>query len=150
MIAWLNRNSGAMQAAMGALTALIAVAALIGVKVQIDANEAAQRAQSARDIYREFLNLSISQPKFAAPDYCAIADGPDEPAYDNYVQYMLYASEQILASFPDWEPTLATHMKSHREIFCGENDWTDDTQAVQAMIGRFRGKHCTGFKSACP
>ncbi len=150
MMQWLNRNGNAVQAMAGTLTALIAIAALIGVKVQIDANERAQREQSARDIYREFLNLSISQSKFSAPQYCAMVGTVDEPGYDNYIQYLLYASEQILASFPEWEATMASHMRGHREVFCSENDWTGDTQAVQAMIKRFQAKNCAGFKSACP
>jgi hypothetical protein len=62
---------------------------LIGIKVQIDANARQQQEQSARDIYREFLNLSISKPEFADPDYCAIKGRSNAGAYENYVEYML-------------------------------------------------------------
>ena len=76
MFGWLESNSRALQALAGLITALLALLALIGVKWQIDASFDSQREQSARDIYREFLNLSISNPEFADPDYCALKASP--------------------------------------------------------------------------
>ena len=75
---WLERNAKALQAVAAIVTAFAALAALIGIKVQIDANMKQQQVQSARDIYREFLNLSISKPEFAQPDYCTIKDSTNE------------------------------------------------------------------------
>jgi len=108
-----------------------------------------QREQSARDIYREFLNLSINQPKFAAPDYCAINGTVDEAGYENYVQYMLYASEQVLTALPGWEPTLAEHLDAHKELLCSESDWAGDTPEVRALINGFRAKQCKAFVTSC-
>jgi hypothetical protein len=58
---YLNRNSGAIQAVSALLTVVLAAGALVGVKWQIDAADQIQRAQSARDIYREYLNMAINK-----------------------------------------------------------------------------------------
>jgi hypothetical protein len=150
MMRWLKRNAPALQVAGTIVTSLAAIAALVGVKVQIDASAKLQREQSARDIYREFLNLSISRPEFADPDYCAIAGTSSEGAYENYVEYMLYTAEQLVAASPQWEPTLAEHFGAHRELLCRPSDWSDDSPAIQKLIGRYRAAKCGSFKPACP
>ena len=66
---WLSRNSSALQALAAVFTVLIAVVALIGVKVQVDASYRVQREQSAKEIYRELLNLSIANPDLTEPNY---------------------------------------------------------------------------------
>lgn len=149
MIAWLEKNGNAVQAITGLITMLIAIAALVGVKVQIDASERIQQAQSARDIYREYLNLSISKPEFATPDVCAMKDAKERGAYDNYVQYMLYAGEQILSVDPEWEPTMRAHLEPHKETLCGDESWGGDTPEVRALVSKFRAQSCKGFVSAC-
>jgi hypothetical protein len=149
MIKWLEKYAPALQAlsAIGALVAV--VGGIVGIRVQLNASAQMQREQSARDIYREFLNISISQPKFAAPDYCAIRATADEAAYENYVQYMLYTSEQVLTALPGWEPTMAEHLSDHEELLCSEADWSGDAPQVQGLINRFRAKECKAFKSSC-
>ena len=149
MIGWLEKHATALQAVTGIITMLVAIGALIGVKAQIDATERIQQAQSARDIYREFLNLSISKPEFATPNYCAMQDAKEQGAYENYVQYMLYTSEQLLNADDGWEATMTDHLEPHRELLCGDARWAGDTAEVKALVSRFRAKHCTGFKSAC-
>ena len=149
MIKWLEKYAPALQAlsAIGALVAV--VGGIVGIRVQLNASAQMQREQSARGIYREFLNISISQTKFAAPDYCAIRETADEAAYENYVQYMLYTSEQVLTALPGWEPTMAEHLSDHKELLCSEADWSGDTPQVQGLINRFRAKECKAFKSSC-
>lgn len=147
---WLDHNAKAIQALSAIATLLVAIAALIGVKVQIDASARLQQEQSARDIYREFLTLSIAQPKFAAPDFCAIVGTADEAAYNNYLDYLLYTSDQVLAARPDWATILSGHLGAHKEAMCGENDWSDEAPEVQHLVARFRAEHCVAFKSACP
>jgi hypothetical protein len=142
MMGWLTKHSTI-------ITMVFALAALVGVKVQIDASARLQKEQSARDIYREFLSLSINQPKLASPDFCAIEGTVDEAAYDNYLNYLLYTSEQVLASLPEWDATMMSHLDRHKEAICGESGWSGDAPEVQALIRTFRAKQCVGFKSAC-
>ncbi len=149
MTRWLDRHASAIQAFAALATLLVAIAALIGIKVQINASARLQQEQSSRDIYREFLNLSVGKPEFADPDYCAISHGTQAGAYENYVEYLLYTSDQLLAVSPDWEPTLTEHLAAHREFLCGPADWSDDSPEVQGLMARFKAKHCKGFVSAC-
>ncbi len=64
---WLEQHAKALQALGVIVTMLAAVAALVGIKVQIDASARQAREQSARDIYREYLNLSIARPGICRP-----------------------------------------------------------------------------------
>lgn len=146
---WLERNAKALQAVAAIVTAFAALAALIGIKVQIDANMKQQQVQSARDIYREFLNLSISKPEFAQPDYCAIKDSANVGAYENYVEYMLYTADQLLGVSRDWEATMIEHLADHREFLCMQQDWSDDSEEIRALITRFRTKQCKGYQISC-
>jgi hypothetical protein len=145
----LARNLQYVQALTAILTAIAAVAALIGIKVQIDANNRQQQEQSAREIYREFLNLSISRPEFADPDYCAIAGGPNAGAYENYVEYMLYTADQLLSVSPDWEATIAEHAASHRDFLCTQQDWSDDSAQIRSFMREFQINQCRDYQPRC-
>ena len=147
---WLERHAGALQALAAMVTSFAAIAALIGVKVQIDANAQQQREQSARDIYREFLSLSISKPEFADPDYCAIRDGANAGAYEDYVEYMLYTADQTISAAPEWEATMAEHLGRHSQYLCGQQDWSDDSPEIRGLISRFRAKRCPAVAPTCP
>ncbi len=147
---WFDRHGQALQALAAVMAVLVAVAALVGVKLQIDAATRVQREQSARDIYREFLNLSISKPELADPDYCAIRGGGQDVAYRNYVDYLLYTSEQMLSVSPEWEGALAEHLEPHAAYLCGISDWSDYPDPVRAMIARARPKLCDPASPACP
>lgn len=139
----LDRHAGAIQALGAMLTVTIALGALVGVKMQINATERVQREQSARDIYREYLNLPISRPEFSNPDYCALLDTPQEAAYENYVEYFLYTAEQAVAADPDWEPVFADGLKAHADYMCSVNDWSGYSDDVQGLITKFKAHGCT-------
>ncbi len=119
---FLNRNAGAVQALAAILTVLLALAALIGVKLQIDAADKIQRAQSARDIYREYLNLAINKPEFTQPDYCKIIGTSQETSYEHFVEYMLYTAEQTISVDAEWAKTFAGTLKDHAQYICAIDD----------------------------
>lgn len=139
---WLERHAKAIQALGAIVTMLAAVAALVGVKIQIDASARQAREQSARDIYREFLNLSIARPELAEPNYCEISGSPNEAAYENYLEYTLYTAEQLRSVSPDWDATMLEHLAAHRAALCADGDWSDDSPGVRALITRFRAEQC--------
>ena len=149
LITWFDKHGNAVQAAASITTALIALSALIGVKVQIDAAARMQQEQSARDIYREYLNLSINKPEFAKPDYCAIKDGPQNAAYQNYVDYLLYASEQILVVSPEWESALSDHLEAHDQYLCDVSDWSDYPETVRKLVVKVKARVCQKAAPAC-
>jgi hypothetical protein len=138
----LQEYAPAIQAACAIITALLTLAAVVGVKLQIDASARQQREQSARDIYREYLNLSISRPELADPDYCKLMSGPQQEAYMSYVEYLIYTSEQLLASDPEWESGLSIRLNDHRQQLCQIEDWSPYTPSVQGMMTRFQAKSC--------
>lgn len=148
-IGWFDKHGNAVQGMATITTALIALAALIGIKVQIDASAHNQQVQSARDIYREFLSLSISKPEFAQPDYCAIKGGPQDTAYKNYVEYLLYTSEQILSVSPEWDGALTEHLAAHEQYLCSVPDWSDYPATVRTIVARVKIKACTKAVTHC-
>lgn len=149
LIAWFDTHGNALQGIGSMVTVMLAAGALIGVKVQIDAAARIQQEQSARDIYREFLNLSISKPEFADPDYCAIKGGPQDAAYQNYVEYLLYTSEQMLDVLPEWEPALLGQLDVHNQFICGTSEWSGYSAPVQRLIKDVQAKSCTKAVAVC-
>jgi hypothetical protein len=146
----LQEYAPAIQASCAIVTVLLTMAAVVGVKLQIDASARQQREQSARDIYREYLNLSISRPELADPDYCKLMAGPQHEAYLSYVEYLIYTSEQLLAADPEWESGLDVRLNDHRQHLCQIEDWSPYTPAVQRMMTRFQAKSCKKPLPDCP
>lgn len=142
MWSFLNRNSGGIQALAGFLTVLLALAALLGVKFQIDAADRIQRAQSARDIYREYLNVAINKPEFAKPDYCALAPTQQGVAYEHFVEYMLYTAEQTIAADADWQVTFGEALKPHAKYICSLDDVDGYSASVNEMLRTFKIEEC--------
>ncbi len=142
VIRWLDKHVGAIQAVTAILTVSLALLALVGVKLQIDASARIAREQSARDIYREFLNLSINKPEFTDPDYCTIVGTPAEAAYESYVEYMLYTAEQSIAADPDWQSVFKPVMMTHRDYLCTISDWSGYSGDVEDMGQAFKAKQC--------
>jgi hypothetical protein len=139
---WFERNSAALQAAGSIVTAFVAVAALAGVKMQVDASYAVQREQSAKEIYREFLNISIANPDFADPGSGALKATPRAAAYASYVEYMLYTAEQVLQASPDWKSVFEGHMEMHAEFLCAIEDWNGYADSVESLARAFKANRC--------
>ncbi|MBK8458372.1 MAG: hypothetical protein IPL47_15745 [Phyllobacteriaceae bacterium] len=142
MWAWVNRNAEGLQAVGGLVAALFALTALIVIPWQINQADRIQREQGARDIYREFLNISIANPKLANADWCALSDANDKAAYEAYVEYLLYATEQLVGVDADWRAPMATWMADHAPYVCGRGDWEAYTPAVQELIAEFTARQC--------
>ena len=141
-VKWLDQHVGTVQALTAILSVFVAIGALIAIKVQINESERLQREQSARDIYREYLNLSINQPDLADPDYCAIKGSDKEGRYQNYVEYMLYTAEQTIDSDPAWTPTMLAALAPHSQYLCSAGDIGGDTPGVKSLVTSFRAKNC--------
>lgn len=138
----LNRNAGAVQAISAILTVLLAFAALVGVKWQINAADQIQRAQSARDIYREYLNVAINKPEFSQADYCKITNTPQEAAYENFVEYLLYTAEQTISIDAEWTDTFSQSLKDHAQYICTISDTSGYADSVAALISQVKSENC--------
>jgi hypothetical protein len=137
-----NRNAAAVQAVAALLTVVLALAALIGVKLQIDAAERTQRAQSARDIYREYLAIAINKPEFASPDYCKIVNTPQQTGYEYFVEYLLYTAEQTISSDVEWADTFTRNLKDHAQYICTLEDVTGYSGEVSTLIKAVQAAQC--------
>jgi hypothetical protein len=147
-MSWLNRNSNALQAIAAIVTAVVAFVALIGIKFQVDASYRVQREQSAKEIYRELLNLSIANPDFAAPNYCALKQSPKFPAYESYVDYLLYTAEQVIDMNDSWLPTMEEHLEVHADYLCSSEADGDNSLPVEGLLNSFRIRACK-MTSSC-
>lgn len=141
---WLRRNAEPLEAIAALITAMVALAALIAIPLQIRANAALQAEQSARDIYREFVALSVNKPNLAAPDYCVLKEDADTlTAYSFYMEYLLYTAEQVTDISVEWEPVMQGHLSQHDAFICDNLDWHGDTGPVAALIVRQRAQCVT-------
>lgn len=137
MLDGFHRHSQGLQGLAAAITALAAVAALVLVPWQIAANDRSARQNAAREIYREFLNITIQRADLASRDTCAPATPVEQAAYEGYVEYLLYTAEQVLAlGAEDWEPTLTARLAPHARYLCGFEaaDYDSLTDPAAALV----------------
>lgn len=139
MPGWLERHAQAIQAAGALVMSAAAVAAAVFVPWQIGANDRTSREQAAREIYREFLNISIQRPDLATMEYCSPAAPAERAAYEAYVDYLLYTAEQVMDLDPeDWDATIATRLRAHMGYLCTFEaaDLDTMTPAVASLVDR--------------
>lgn len=149
MSGWLERNGPAIQTASAALTALVAVAALIGIKVQLDASDAIQRSQSAREAFRSHLALATGLPAFAAPaDGCALLASDQGGAYVAFVDHLLYSAEQMLDVQDGWEQSFMDELRPHVAYLCSAEAPRVDSDQLAGLLNRFRQGACAA-QPAC-
>ncbi|SHM73377.1 hypothetical protein SAMN05443432_11341 [Roseovarius litoreus] len=137
MVGWLERHAQAIQAAGALVMSAAALAAAIFVPWQIAANDRTSREQAAREIYREFLNISIQRPELAAQDVCTLTDPAKRAAYENYVDYLLYTAEQVMELNPsDWETDITARLRLHTRYLCtfAPADLEAMTPAVASLV----------------
>jgi hypothetical protein len=144
----LARHAAALGALSAVITALAAVLALIVIPWQLAATDRIQRGQTAREIYREFLALTVNRPELAVADWCAIRDTRDGAAYEAYVDYLLYTAEQALDTGPDWQAPMREHLADHLPFLCSQPDLSQFSDPLAALLTDLR-KGCAAVP-ACP
>lgn len=151
-MAWFKRHAEAIGAIGTILMALAAVAAAILVPLQIAANDRTSREQAAREIYREFLNITIQRPELAAAPSCPATDPLRQRAYQAYVDCLLYTAEQVLDLSPeDWRDTVAAQLVPHRAYLCGfgTGDMAAMTVQVADLVAALQ-TDCETVTADCP
>lgn len=101
-------------------TAFAALTALVVIPYQVSQADRIQRDQTAREIYREFLNLTVQKPDLANADYCALQDPAQTTAYAAYVEYLIYTAEQMIDTSPDWRAPMASYLEDHMAYLCSD------------------------------
>lgn len=148
-MSWLSRHAGAIEACAASVTALVAVAALIGIKYQLDATDVSQRSQSARDAYRSHLALASAHPEFAKPmDACELSSGAKAGSYSAFVDHLLYSAEQMLAVEEGWKTTFSDALEPHAAYMCSKTvpDWS--TPEMGLFLAEFEGAYCANIDVA--
>ena len=118
-----SRRSDRVQTAAAVATALTAAAALVLIPMQRAEAERVQREQAAREIYREFLNLTVARPELAATDYCAVADDTERLRYQAYVEYLVHTGEQVVEISDDCALSVRGWLEDHGPYLCGPDLW---------------------------
>jgi len=137
---WLGRNADKVQAVGAIATALAALVALIVIPLQISSADLIQRDQTAREIYREFLNLTVQKPELAAGHYCAMTDENQRVAYEAYVDYLFYTAEQMIESDPAWKGPMTTYFEDHLEFICSRENRGRYTQSVAEIASTLQSQ----------
>lgn len=134
---WLTRNSEPLQAVGAMATAFAALTALVVIPYQVAEADRIQRDQTAREIYREFLNLTVQKPELATADYCTLTDPDRIAAYSAYADYLLYTSDQMVETSPAWRGTMASYLKSHMSYLCSPEirAANDDVEGLIVDLG---------------
>ncbi|MEZ5872505.1 MAG: hypothetical protein R3D32_11825 [Nitratireductor sp.] len=142
-MSWLSRHSPAIEAVAAMITAAVAVAALIGVKIQLDGADRIQREQSAREAYRAHLALAATLPQFAEPaDGCQLMKSDQGGAYAAFVDHLLYSAEQMLTVSEGWDETFLEELEPHRDYLCLPAGRPGETAETTKLLLSFRSMHC--------
>lgn len=135
-----DEASGRLILAANLVTALAAVVAVIIIPWQIAAADRIQRGQTAREIYREFLNLTVQKPEVASANWCQLTTARDKAAYVAYVDFLLYTAEQAIDTNPDWSPVMREHLSSHLPYLCQLGAEALDDPMVADLVAEMRGQ----------
>jgi hypothetical protein len=131
------------------LTAAAALTALVVIPYQVAQADRIQRDQTAREIYREFLNLTIQKPELARADYCALKDANQITAYAAYVDYLLYTAEQMIDTSTEWRGPMASYLSDHMDYLCSEGIWDAQSPDIRELVSEL-ALTCTPQQECSP
>lgn len=134
MKVWLTRNAEALEAVGAIATAFAALTALVVIPLQFAQADRIQRDQTAREIYREFLNLTVQKPDLARADYCTLKDASQATAYAAYVEYLLYTAQQMTDTSPEWRRQMASYVEDHMAYLCSEGIWSAQSPDIKELV----------------
>lgn len=134
---WLTRNAEPLEALGALATAFAALTALVVIPYQVAQADRIQRDQTAREIYREFLSLTVQKPELAMADFCTLSDANQTAAYAAYVEYLLYTAEQMVATSPDWRDLMAAYLADHMGYLCSPlvHEAKGEVEGLIAQLG---------------
>ncbi len=144
-MSWIKRNAETVTAIGTAITALVAVLALAGVKLQIDATQQLHDTQAGKEIYREFLSLSIKNPELARPGDCPNFTPDRAISYDFFVEHLLFTAEEAVLFDENLALSFENLLSNHGYAICGEAAWTGYTEDVNQMISRTQKRICPEY-----
>ena len=104
------------------------------IPYQVAQADRIQRDQTAREIYREFLNLTVQKPELATADCCALKETNQIAAYSAYVEYLLYTAEQMIDTSPEWKGPMASYLGGHMSYVCSAGVWDAQSDSIKELV----------------
>ncbi|MBV8793284.1 MAG: hypothetical protein JO237_14685 [Pseudolabrys sp.] len=116
--AWWQRFGNLSQV----VSAVAAAGALAFVAYQVSLIEVNTRKSSARSVYQNYVNASLSHPEYLKPaDYAAIKRDPVKfEQYKFYVAQMLFAYDEMIAAAGEksWISSFTYELPDHAALIC--------------------------------
>ncbi|MGR3491718.1 MAG: hypothetical protein ACU0DW_06630 [Shimia sp.] len=144
---WLDRHAQALQALGALVTGLVAVAALFGAVLQIQAQDRIAQAATAHGLYKDFLALGIDQQELATPGTCPAFSPAKQAAYEAYLEYLFFTAEQVTTMDDSFAPVFEDALTRHLDTICTV-DWSGYTPEVDALLARVEAQYCAD-RPAC-
>jgi hypothetical protein len=118
-------------------TFIVALFALGFAHIQIREAKKIQREATAKDLFRDYLQLAFEHPKFANPDkfigndkdkWKRKGEWNEDERYKWFVAFMLNACDEIIRSLPrdeTWRRAILEDLRFHKE-YLRSNEFDDD------------------------
>ena len=141
-VAQVGNASEAITAIASLLTAVLAVFALFIARHHIQVHNRA----TALDTYREYLRLAIRYPEASRPDKQRKKIDVNDPGYDAFVTYLLFAAEEALTQFAkdeNWRNALKLDLSHHKKFFeshAYKEDAASYTEELQRLVNEILSK----------
>lgn len=103
---------------VGSFSAALAIVGIPLTLYQTRANFRAQQLANAKEIYRDFLELSLQHPKLAYPIFEDVLKKNSLNEYRLFMWHLLFACEEILTCTNDqqWRLTVIAQLERHKEF----------------------------------
>jgi|SRR5580704_8872794 hypothetical protein len=136
-------------------TLIVALCALKFAREQISEAKNSQREATAKDIYRDYLELAFNNPKFANPAEFINGAGGDgwkqkgewnkDERYRWFVSFMLNSCDEIAQSKPgdeSWRKTIFLDLQYHQDYlkspqFVEDGGWNLYSPELKNIVDRF-------------
>ena len=149
---WLVRRSIEITAVLDMVRVTLMVGAILLASEQISSQWRIQNEQDARAAFRDYLRISMENPKYSHPDLLERDfDDVEAEEYFWYVQLMSQTFEEVFAHVPEvdaWIDLAEVQLTLHCRFFASENYVADLYSAqFQETIAKILAEQKPGYCS---
>jgi hypothetical protein len=102
----------------GNIPLALAALGLCATAIQVHRNRTSQRENTAKSIYRDYLQMAVNDPLLADGDFQKITTSNGLEKYRWFVSYLLWACEEIIEFAPKdeiWDRDVRQQIGYHRQ-----------------------------------